>query len=128
MTVPPPYGEPDPQPYSGDAWAQPYPQDYPHPYAGQPYPGQPYPGQPYPGPYPYPPPAGPRPTNAMAIASIVCAFILAPLGVIFGHISLSQIKKTGEEGRGLAIAGLVISYMITVLTIVVVALSVLFVV
>jgi peptidyl-prolyl cis-trans isomerase B (cyclophilin B) len=41
---------------------------------------------------------------------------------------LSQIRKTGEEGRGLAIAGLVIGYVITVLTIVVVALSVLFVV
>ena len=37
-------------------------------------------------------------------------------------------SKTGEEGRGLAVAGLVISYLITVLTILVVVLSVLFIV
>jgi peptidyl-prolyl cis-trans isomerase B (cyclophilin B) len=93
-----------------------------------------------PPPYgPYPPPPGPyagyygypgyrpqQPTNSLAIVSLVCAFLFAPLGIIFGHISLSQIRKTGEEGRGLAIAGLVISYLITVLTVVVVALSVLF--
>ena len=50
----------------------------------------------------------------MAIASLICAFVFAPLGIIFGHISLSQIKRTGEEGHGLAVAGLVISYLITV--------------
>ena len=54
----------------------------------------------------------------MAIASLICAFVFAPLGIVFGHMSLSQIKRTGEEGRGLAVAGLVISYLVTVLTIV----------
>ena len=43
-----------------------------------------------------------------------------PLGIVFGHISLSQIKQTGEEGRGLAVAGLVISYVITALSILVI--------
>ena len=72
-------------------------------------------GSPYgPGPYPYPPPAQ---TNGMAVASLICAFVFAPLGIVFGHISLSQIKRTGEEGRGLAVAGLVISYLVTALTI-----------
>src|SRR6185312_13097413 len=47
-------------------------------------------------------------------------FLFAPLGILFGHISLSQIRKTGEEGRGLAIAGLVISYLVTTLTVLVV--------
>ncbi|MGH3675110.1 MAG: peptidylprolyl isomerase [Mycobacterium sp.] len=56
----------------------------------------------------------PRPTNAMAIASLVCAFLFAPLGIVFGHISLSQLKRTGEDGHGLAVAGLVIGYLITV--------------
>jgi peptidyl-prolyl cis-trans isomerase B (cyclophilin B) len=69
-------------------------------------------------PYGYP---RPRPTNGMAIASLICAFVFAPLGIIFGHISLSQIKRTGEEGHGLAVAGLVISYLITVGTILVMA-------
>lgn len=69
-----------------------------------------YPPPPY-DPYGYP---QPRPTNGMAIASLICAFLFAPLGIIFGHISLSQIKRTGEEGHGLAVAGLVISYLITI--------------
>jgi peptidyl-prolyl cis-trans isomerase B (cyclophilin B) len=111
MTVPPPpYGD---QPPGGDPWGtQPYPEPYPYPYP-YPYPGQPVGLQ-------YPHPAQPRPTNAMAIASIICAFVLAPLGIIFGHISLVQIKKSGEEGRGLAIAGLIVGYVITFLTIVIV--------
>jgi peptidyl-prolyl cis-trans isomerase B (cyclophilin B) len=79
----------------------------------------------YAGYYGYP---QPQPTNSLAIVSLVCAFLFAPLGIVFGHISLSQIKRTGEEGRGLAVAGLVISYLITVLTIVVVLLSVVFIV
>jgi peptidyl-prolyl cis-trans isomerase B (cyclophilin B) len=97
---------------------------YPPPYGAYP----PYGGYPsaYPPGYPgYPPP---QPTNTLAIASLVCAFVFAPLGIVFGHISLSQIKKTGEEGRGLALAGLIISYLITALTILVVVLSVLFVI
>jgi peptidyl-prolyl cis-trans isomerase B (cyclophilin B) len=47
----------------------------------------------------------------MAIASFVCAFFCSPLGIIFGHVALSQIKKTNEGGKGLATAGLVISYL-----------------
>ncbi|MCP9272885.1 peptidylprolyl isomerase [Mycolicibacterium arenosum] len=62
----------------------------------------------------------------MAIVSLVTALLVAPLGVVFGHISLSQIKKSGEEGRGLAVAGLVVGYVLTALTIVVVAIAVWF--
>ena len=75
--------------------------------------------------YGYPPP---QPTNSLAIVSLVCAFLFAPLGIVFGHISLAQIRKTGEEGRGLAIAGLVIGYLFTALSIVIVVLGVLFLV
>ena len=64
----------------------------------------------------------------MAIASLVCAFLFAPLGIVFGHLSLSQIKRTGEEGRGLAIAGLVIGYLATALAILVVVVSAVFIV
>lgn len=38
--------------------------------------------------------------------------------IICGYISLSQIKKRDEHGRGLAIAGLIIGYVGTVLTII----------
>ena len=57
----------------------------------------------------------PTKTNGMAIAGFVCALatictgISAILGLIFSIVGLNQIKKTGEEGKGLAIAGIVIS-------------------
>ena len=55
----------------------------------------------------------------MAIAALVSSLagvlvscgVLSPLGIIFGHIALSQIKRTNEQGRGMAIAGLVIGYL-----------------
>lgn len=50
-------------------------------------------------------------TNGFAIASLICGLV-APCGggllsVIFGIIALSQIKKNGQKGRGLAIGGMV---------------------
>jgi hypothetical protein len=51
-------------------------------------------------------------TNSLAIASFVVSLICcAPLGVILGHMALKQINRTGEGGRGLATAGLVIGYI-----------------
>ncbi len=49
-------------------------------------------------------------TNTFAILSIVFSLFGSLLGVIFGHVALSQIERTGDEGRGLAIAGLAIGY------------------
>ena len=46
---------------------------------------------------------------------LVPALVLAPLGIAFGHVALRQIKRTGDDGRGLAVAGLVIGYAVTVL-------------
>jgi len=59
----------------------------------------------------------PRPTNGMAIAALICSVAFAPLGIVFGHIALSQIRRTGEEGRGLAVAGLVIGYVFTAIAV-----------
>lgn len=50
----------------------------------------------------------------MAIIALVSSLVFAPLGIVFGHISLSQIKRTGEEGRGLAMAGLAIGYIMVI--------------
>jgi len=47
-------------------------------------------------------------TNTNAILALVFAFVFAPVGLILGIISLNQIKRTGEEGKGLAISGIVI--------------------
>jgi peptidyl-prolyl cis-trans isomerase B (cyclophilin B) len=55
--------------------------------------------------------ASPR-TNVLSIVSLVTGIIgLAIIPVILGHISLSQIKKSGEQGRVLAIIGLVLGYI-----------------
>jgi peptidyl-prolyl cis-trans isomerase B (cyclophilin B) len=62
----------------------------------------------------------------MAIASLIAAFLVAPLGIVFGHISLSQLKKSGEDGKGLAVAGLVIGYTLTALTVIAVVGAILF--
>jgi Domain of unknown function (DUF4190) len=61
----------------------------------------------------------PAPDNSKwAVASLVCSLLglctgfTAILGIIFGHMALSEIKKSNMilQGRGLAIAGLVIGY------------------
>jgi hypothetical protein len=49
--------------------------------------------------------------NVLAIVSLVSAFVLSLVAVITGHMALGQIKRTGEKGRGLAIAGLVLGYV-----------------
>ncbi|WP_165964507.1 MmpS family transport accessory protein, partial [Actinomadura sp. KC216] len=60
----------------------------------------------------------PRPggTNTLAIASLVLGitwlcWIGSILAVVLGHVSLSQIKRTGQSGRGMAIAGLILGYI-----------------
>lgn len=68
----------------------------------------------------YPPsmPGYPPKTNSFAITSFVLAFFVTILSIVFGHIALSQIRRTGEKGRGLALAGLWISYLSIVASIV----------
>ncbi|MCM2423832.1 DUF4190 domain-containing protein [Streptomyces sp. RKAG293] len=65
--------------------------------------------------HPYPQqwaPAFPVPaptTNGAAIASLVLALLCLPLvGLITGLVALSKIRRSGERGRGLAIAGITI--------------------
>lgn len=50
-------------------------------------------------------------TNTLATIALVFAFLFPLIGVICGHIALGQIKRTGEGGRGLAIAALIIGYV-----------------
>lgn len=68
-------------------------------------------------------------TNGLAIASLVLGilwvyWIGSVLAVIFGHVALSQIDKSGgtQTGRGMAIAGLVLGWIgVGVLLIILVA-------
>jgi large-conductance mechanosensitive channel len=54
-------------------------------------------------------------TNVMAILSLVFAFVASPVGIVFGHIAKRQIRRTGQQGNGLATAGLVLSYIFTII-------------
>lgn len=71
------------------------------------------------------PAAGPDKYNVLAIVSLVTAVLFLQLvAIITGHIALSQIKKTGEKGRGLAIAGLIVGYAGIAIGIIVAAISI----
>ena len=65
------------------------------------------------GPPPGYPPAYGRPTNTMAILSLVLAFVFAPAGLILGIIARKQIRQTGEDGAGLALAGIIVGGIFT---------------
>src|SRR5437899_1862868 len=58
-----------------------------------------------------PPPPPKTPYNTFAVLSPVLAVVVPPAGVTLGHLALPQIRRTGERGRGAAIAGLIIGYL-----------------
>lgn len=75
-------------------------------------------GYPPPTPLGAPPPAG---TNGFAIAAVILGAVGAwVISVIFGILALNQIRRTGQAGRGLAIAGFVLSGIWAVIVVVVV--------
>jgi Domain of unknown function (DUF4190) len=106
MSQPPPYGE----------WQDPHqqPTQMAYPAASYGAPASP-PGYGYTA-YPYPAPA---PTNGLAIAALVCALaglavgISAPVGAILGHIARRQIRERGEQGDGMALAGIIVGWILT---------------
>lgn len=58
-------------------------------------------------------------TNGFCIAGFIVSFFLVITGLILSIIGVSQCKKTGEKGRGLGIAGIVISSVKIVYTIII---------
>lgn len=68
----------------------------------------PPPGQPG-----YPPaPPQQRGTSGLAITGFILAFLIAPIGFILSLIAIFQTGAAKAKGRGLAIAGIVISLII----------------
>ncbi|WP_396912916.1 DUF4190 domain-containing protein [Mycolicibacterium sp.] len=51
------------------------------------------------------------PTNPLAIVALIMAFVFPIVAVVLGHVSRAQIRRTGEGGYGLAVAGLVLGYI-----------------
>jgi hypothetical protein len=135
------YGQPGPsdQPggygQPGGGYGQPGPYGQPNPFGQTGGYGQPGGGYGQPGPYAQPGgafgqpgayqagPYGPytrvgRKTNALAIASLclgigqVIAWILAGIpAIVLGFMALNQIRQTGEDGRGMAITGIVLGFV-----------------
>lgn len=58
--------------------------------------------------------------NTLAVVSIATALtsIGAVAAIITGHVALTQIKRSGESGRGLALAGTIVGYVTIALWIV----------
>ncbi len=66
-------------------------------------------------------------TNPYAIASLICGIIqfvgVLPAGIIaivLGHVARREIRRTGEDGYGMAKAGLILGYVGVVLSIILV--------
>ncbi|TKJ34216.1 DUF4190 domain-containing protein [Blastococcus sp. CCUG 61487] len=84
------------------------PPGYPPPQYGQQYGQPPHAGAPYP-----PPAFYGRPTNSLAIVALILSLTFAPAGLITGIIARRQIKRTGEDGDGLALAAVIVGGIVT---------------
>ncbi|HVA07014.1 MAG TPA: DUF4190 domain-containing protein [Acidimicrobiales bacterium] len=129
--------------YPPETWTGPTPQapqfqpPQPQGYGAPPY-------APYGGPLPpgMPPtfhgmPLVHRPTNGLAVASLVCSCVgIVPflfglpclLGIIFGFVARSQIKNSGgnQAGDGLALAGIIVGFSLIAIFIIAVILIAVF--
>jgi hypothetical protein len=73
-----------------------------------------------------PAPPAPPGTNALAIASLVCGigqffgfWLLGTIpAIVCGHMARRQIRRTGEQGDGMALAGVILGWAGVGLTIV----------
>ena len=114
MTSTPPAGDPGNTPPVPPV-AQGYPSAPPAP--------QSYPAAPPAGGYPaapgygaYAPAAKTNPLAIVPPVSAIVGFVIVPfiasiVAVITGHMSLKQLKTSGEQGRGLALAGTIIGWV-----------------
>lgn len=51
------------------------------------------------------------PTNVLAVVAFVFGLFGGLLAIVFGHIALAQIRRTGEGGARLALVGLILGYL-----------------
>ncbi|MCU1529680.1 MAG: hypothetical protein JWP75_3443 [Frondihabitans sp.] len=54
----------------------------------------------------------PNSTNGFAVSALIFGLLGGTIfPIVFGHVALAQIERTGERGRGMAIAGLILGYL-----------------
>lgn len=124
-----PGGQPAPAQYPPAQYPAQYPPaQYPAQYPPAQYPAAQYTPTQYP-PAQYAPNPNPAPpTNVFAIVALVISFIFPIGGIVLGHVALSQIKRTHEQGHGLALAGTIIGYALTALAVLAIIAYVVFIV
>ncbi len=128
MTYPPPPGPGGVHPPPPDPPIQAYQPPVPPGYGYPPVPSYDYGNPGGPSSYPAYPYAPVRPTEGLAIASLVvsCAGVLGLcfwsiggvlgiVGAILGHAARRRIRTTGAGGAGLALAGIVVGWVVTAL-------------
>ncbi len=115
LPQPPVDGSPTAPGQAPAAWTAPTP----HSAAPQP----PHPTQPYGAPGPYGPHGyygqPPQPsTPTLAIVGLVLAFIVPPVGLILSVVALVRVRRGGvlAKGRGLAIGGVAVGLVLSLLT------------
>ncbi|MEU3173410.1 MULTISPECIES: DUF4190 domain-containing protein [unclassified Streptomyces] len=118
MSISPPSGPRQPEDAPGQ---HPQGQQYPAPRPQAPYAPPPFPQNPY----------GLRPPprfNGLAIASLVLGLLwfVPVVGLVLGIVALGQIRRRGEQGRGMAIGGIVMSSVSLVAWVVLAALLAVF--
>ena len=91
----------------GDPYGQQPPYGHPDPYGQQPMYG-----------YGYPVPPKSQ-TNAivslvLSVVGFATCGVTSIVGVIFGHIAMGKIKRGEEDGYGMALAGIIVGYVVIV--------------
>ncbi|MFI9361054.1 DUF4190 domain-containing protein [Kitasatospora sp. NPDC053057] len=109
--------QPPPPPLPAGGWASVPPSaesgfrpghPYPNPHSNR----HPYPTYPH---HPYNPQPEPR-TNGFAVGSLATGLsLLSPVALVFGIVALVQINRRGQRGRGMAVSGLVLGVVGTLL-------------
>jgi hypothetical protein len=81
----------------------------------------PYPPPPYQHPYPYP---VARPTNNLAIAAMVVSLaslftcpLVGAVGIYLGNRARTEIRTSGEQGEGMAQAGVIVGWIAIALSV-----------
>ncbi|GAA3289872.1 MULTISPECIES: DUF4190 domain-containing protein [Dactylosporangium] len=48
--------------------------------------------------------------NGLAVAALICAFLIPPFGILMGHIAWAQSRREQRPGAGLALAAMIVGY------------------
>jgi len=57
-------------------------------------------------------------TEALAIVGVISAFLFWPAGLVINPLALGRVRRNGTNGRGLALAGLIVSIAAAVICII----------